>query len=203
MHRPRRPSRRQQSRRRSVVVGHVVAHAPPPAIAAVTGIIERTARVVTSASKSSGNRVIAEWIGTYADGPTKQIVVILYGNGTRLEPEPLARGVRHVARADRLADLTDRVEIGIGAFAGDDALDDAVQPRATLAARHALAARLVRVELHERERRRRDVGRVVHHHHRARTEHRSGLDSAACPRTGCRVGRRGTTAPIRRRARTS
>ena len=38
------------------------------------------------ASNSSRNSVSAEWIGAYADGPTKQIVVILYGNGTASRP---------------------------------------------------------------------------------------------------------------------
>ena len=41
---------------------------------------------LTFASNSSRNSVSAEWIGAYADGPTKQIVVILYGNGTASRP---------------------------------------------------------------------------------------------------------------------
>ena len=39
-------------------------------------------RGLISASNSSRNSVSAECTGTYADGPRKQIVVILYGNGT-------------------------------------------------------------------------------------------------------------------------
>ena len=39
----------------------VVAHSPTPDI---TGMLRRSARLVTSAANSSGNRVMAEWIGT-------------------------------------------------------------------------------------------------------------------------------------------
>ena len=50
---------------------------------AATGI---STRDLIFASNSSGNSVNAECTGTYADGPTKQIVVIRYGNGTGSRP---------------------------------------------------------------------------------------------------------------------
>ena len=43
-------------------------------------------RFVTRDSNSLRKRVSAECTGTYADGPTKQIVFILYGNGTAWMP---------------------------------------------------------------------------------------------------------------------
>jgi hypothetical protein len=43
-------------------------------------------RLVTRASNSSRKRVRAEWTGAKAEGPTKQIVFIRYGNGTALMP---------------------------------------------------------------------------------------------------------------------
>ena len=121
-----------------------------------------------------------------------------------VEAEALARGVGKVARADRLADLRSagrgrprcRAPLMIASMIRSSHV-------AALAARHALAAGLVGVEAAQRLGGRRDVGGVVHHHDRAGSEHRSGSADAACPRTGGRAGREGTTAPNRRRARTS
>ena len=126
------------------------------------------------ASNSSRNSVSAECTGAYADGPTKQIVVILYGNGTASRPSRSLDRVREGAGADRLADLEQQVEVLGCAVPVDDAVEDALEPRAALAARHALAARLVGVEAGQRQRGDRDVGGLVHHHDRARTEHRAG-----------------------------
>ena len=50
---------------------------------AVTGM---RVRFVMRASNSSRNNVSAECTGTYADGPTKQIVFMRYGNGTAAMP---------------------------------------------------------------------------------------------------------------------
>jgi hypothetical protein len=120
------------------------------------------------ASNSSRNSVRAECTGAYADGPTKQIVVILYGNGTASRPSRSLAAVREGAGADRLTDLDQLVEVALGAVTVDDAAHDPLQPGAAFAARHTLPARLVCVEPSEGERRRRDVSGLVHHHHRAR-----------------------------------
>ena len=82
--------------------------------------------------------------------------------------------MREVAGADALAHFEQLVEVGLGALASHDAAEDALEPGTTFTARHALAATLVGVEAGERERSRRDVGGVVHHHDGARTEHRTG-----------------------------
>ena len=150
----------------------------------MTGMDARGARFVTSASNSSGNSVSAECIGTYADGPTKQIVVILYGNGTASRPRRSLDACGMSPGQIGLADFAHRVEVGVGAVAVDDPFEQSHQPGATLTTGRALAARLVGVELGERVRRMRDVGRFVHHHDRARAEHRAGRDRPPCPRTG-------------------
>ena len=101
-----------------------------------------------------------------------------------------------------LADLDQLIEVSGRAVTVDDALQDALEPGATLAARRALAAR-------SRGRRSAracsaatDVGGVVHHHDRAGAEHRAGRADELGSRTAGRVGREGTTAPSRHRART-
>ena len=103
-------------------------------------------RGLISASNSSRNSVSAECTGTYADGPRKQIVVILYGNGTASSSSRSLGRVRH--RPGQIDSPTgqEQVEVLRGTVALDDALQDPLQPRAALAARHALAARLVGVE---------------------------------------------------------
>ena len=50
---------------------------------AVTGM---RVRLVTRASNSERNNVSAECTGAYADGPTKQMVFMRYGNGTAVIP---------------------------------------------------------------------------------------------------------------------
>src|SRR4029079_6195366 len=69
-------------RRRRHCIGSWISgrHGAPPT---ETGI---RLRCTSLASNSSRNSVRAEWTGAYADGPTKQIVVILYGNGTASRP---------------------------------------------------------------------------------------------------------------------
>ena len=91
----------------------------------------------------------------------------------RVETETFTGSVRKIARADGLTDLDQLIEVARGSETVDDATHDPLQPRATLAARHALAARFVRVEPGERQRGCRDVGCVVHHDHRSGTEHRT------------------------------
>ena len=91
-----------------------------------------------------------------------------------LQPEPLAGRVREGAGADRLADAVQQVEVLGRAVAVADAGEDALQPRAALATRHALAARLVGVEAGERQGRHGDVRGLVHHHDRPRAGHRPG-----------------------------
>ena len=61
------------------------------------------------------------------------------------------------------------------ALAVVDAVDHAVQPAGAFAARRALAAALVHVEVREAQQRLDHAARVVHHDHRARAEHRAGL----------------------------
>ena len=59
---------------RSVIRLRLRRRAATGASTAVTGM---RVRGLMRASNSSGNSVSAEWIGAYAEGPTKQIVVIL------------------------------------------------------------------------------------------------------------------------------
>ena len=64
----------------------------------------------------------AECTGAYADGPTKQIVVILYGNGTASMPSRSLAACGNAPGQIDLADLEQLVEVGVGAVAVDDAL---------------------------------------------------------------------------------
>src|SRR6266511_4421896 len=76
----------------------------------------------------------------------------------RLQAEGRAGRVGHRPRADQLAYFDDLVEVALEGLPVDDPLEDALQPRAALAAGHALAAALVGVEAHERQRSLGDVG---------------------------------------------
>ena len=53
----------------------------------------------------------------------------------------------------------------------NDSFENAHQPCSTFTTGNAFAAGLVRVELRQRQCRRRNVGGGIHHHDRARTKH--------------------------------
>ena len=67
------------------------------------------------------------------------------------------------------------IEIAHLAVAALNLREDLEQPVAALAARRALAARLVRVEVHQVHRRPHHAGRLVHDDHAGRAEHRARL----------------------------
>src|SRR3954452_1131779 len=86
----------------------------------------------------------------------------------------LARRPRD-AGADVVADVEEHVDVARAPLPGDDPAEDLLEPRRSLAARRALAARLTREEAHDAMCGAHDVGVLVHHDDRARAEHGAGL----------------------------
>ena len=88
------------------------------------------------------------------------------------------RGVAERAQRladDVVADADQQVDVAHLPFAALDPGEDLEQPVAALAARRALAARLVLVEMQQVARRPHHAGRLVHHDDAGRAEHRPRL----------------------------
>src|SRR5579872_49246 len=76
---------------------------------------------------------------------------------------------------DLMADAVEHLDVRLKAVTFDEAMQHGLEPVTALAARRALAARLVCEEPREVVRRADEIRRVVHDDHRAGTEHRSGF----------------------------
>ena len=108
----------------------------------------------------------------------------------RGKAERRAGRMGEVAGADRLTDLEQLFEVGVGSVSVDHAAEHSFEPGAAFTAGRALPTALVGVEAHERQRCRRDVGGVVHHHDRPGAEHRPcGADELALERQVELLGR--------------
>src|ERR1017187_5724503 len=83
-------------------------------------------------------------------------------------------------RTDRFAvdvvrNIPQQVHILGAAVAVFDAMEHFLHPQRAFAARRALAARLMRIELRDVERALDDIDRVIQHNHPARARHRAGF----------------------------
>src|SRR5450432_3443737 len=105
--------------------------------------------------------------------PVLELVAVLGEDADR----GVAGGVAHAADGRAVVGVRDGdqpIDVVALALARDDPVDDAVQPAHALAARRALAARLVVVEANEHLQQAHHAGPFSHHHHAARTETRPG-----------------------------